>query len=543
MSKVAHYLQEHLSGEVVSGSAARDRLMFDSSVLQITPSLIVYPRNENDIRKTARFSWQLAERGRTIPITARGYGSDQTGAAIGPGIVMVLTSHMNHILEIDKKHGQAVVEPGLSLQTLQQALETHGYKFPLDPSDGHKRSIGGMAANNSSGDSSFKYGSIAEHINSMRVVLANGEVIETRRLSKRELNKKLGLSTFEGEIYRFIDTLIEEQAKVIGTMERNVTKNSAGYNLLDIKHRNGTLDLTPLFVGSQGTLGIISEIEISSIKLPKQSNMILASFDSLEHLQTSIIELRELPDMPEYIEVLDKSAMDQLKAINPNLLKELIPEPYPNFVILMEFNDASKNYKKAVKRAYRILDDLAKSVDNATDPEEQIRFHRIRSAINVYLSHNEGLVHPVPLFDGAVPLERLREYFDQLYKLLHANNVTPAIWGHIGDGNIFTQPRLNVGQVGDRQKAFRLLDEYNKMVLGLTGTISSSESDGRLKTPYLETMYGTQAYNLLKKVKQVFDPYNILNPGIKFNTDIDNLKAIIRSQYTLDHLHDYYPSA
>src|SRR3982751_2819980 len=122
MSKVAHYLQEHLTGEVITSPDARRYFATDGSVFTITPSIIVYPRSENDVRKTARFSWQLAERGRVIPITARGAGTDQSGAAIGNGVVMAFPAHMNRIIEFDGKNGTVIVEPGITFGKLQQAL-------------------------------------------------------------------------------------------------------------------------------------------------------------------------------------------------------------------------------------------------------------------------------------------------------------------------------------------------------------------------------------------------------------------------------------
>src|ERR1700752_4613433 len=125
MSKVAHYLQEHLVGEVMTSTDARQYFATDASILQLAPALIVYPRNENDVRKTARFTWQLAERGRVIPITARGAGTDLSGAALGSGIMLAFPAHMHRILELDSKSGVVSVEPGINYAKLQQTLNTH----------------------------------------------------------------------------------------------------------------------------------------------------------------------------------------------------------------------------------------------------------------------------------------------------------------------------------------------------------------------------------------------------------------------------------
>ncbi|HUA13047.1 MAG TPA: FAD-binding oxidoreductase [Candidatus Sulfotelmatobacter sp.] len=539
MSKVANYLQEHLVGEVISTTNARQQFSTDGGIFQVAPAIVVYPRNENDIRKTSRFCWQLAERGRVIPITARGFGTDQTGAAIGRGVTMVFPAHMKNILELDSKSGNATVEPGISLGKLEQTLNTHGHSLPVIPSSAEYTSLGGAIANNTSGDKSFKYGPISNFVKGLRVVLANGEVIVTKRLSKRELNKKLGLATFEGEIYRFIDTLLEEQHDLLANLARGVTHNNAGYNLLDIKQKNGSFDLTPLIAGSQGTLGIISEIDLSSETLHPKSLIIEAGFDSTENLQQAVNDLRSLDDKPESIELIDQHTIKQLQDINPNHLKEVLPSPVPPFMLLIEI--AHDGHKKTTKKVFKILDELSRSYNSSEEPEEQIKYHQTRDAIGILSAHNEGLLHPIPLLDGAVPPDRIRDLIDGLYKLQTQNHIKHGLWGHIGDGNIFFQPKLNLGQVGDRQKVFRLIEEYTQLILNLNGTLSSSEGDGRLKTPFLEQMYGTSLYNVLQKLKQVFDPYGILNPSVKFDTNLDDLKAIVRNEYHLRHLYDYLP--
>jgi len=541
MSKVAHYLQEHLAGEVMTGTDARRYFATDGSILQLAPSLIAYPKTENDVRKTARFSWQLAERGRVIPVTPRGSGNDQTGAALGSGIMLVFPAHMNRVLELDTKANTVTVEPGINYGKLQQTLHTHGRFLPPFPASLEYSTIGGAIANNASGEKSIKYGDTRSYVSSLRVVLANGEVIETKRLTKRELSKKLGLATFEGEIYRSLDTLLEEQHDLVRQLERSVANNNAGYNLLDIKHRDGSFDLTPLIVGSQGTLGIISEVVLNTEPHNPQTTLMMARFDSLEQTQNAVLELKGLSQKPSAIELVDDNVLQQLHELNPNQLKEIIEPPFPLITLLVEFDDNERHNKKLIKRAEKIFDKYAKNVQVATDPEQQQLLWKVRQATSSLLAHNAGLLRAVPLFDGAVPTDRLREYLEGIYSLMKANNLQPAIWGHAGDANLHLQPRLNLGQVGDRQKAFRLMDDHNKLVISLGGTISAEAGDGRLRTPYLEFMYGAELYALLQKVKKIFDPYGTLNPGVKFGTSLDDLKAMVRTEYGLEHLYDHLP--
>lgn len=542
MSKVAHYLQEHLVGEVMIGTDARNYFSTDASIFQLPPAIIVYPRNENDVRKTARFTWQLAERGRVIPITARGSGTDQTGAALGSGIMVVFPAHMNRILELDTKSNTVIVEPGINYGKLQQALHTHGRFLPPFPSSLEYSTIGGAVANNSSGDKSIKYGDTRNYVKSLRVVLANGEVIETGRLSKRELSKKLGLATFEGEIYRSVDTLIEENTELIRRTFINVTKNNAGYDLLDIKRKDGSFDLTPLFVGSQGTLGIVTEVELHTVLHNPRVTLALANFETLEQAHAAIIELRAMADIPSSIELIDSKLLEQVQAINPNQIKDIIPPPFPAVVLLIELDMVDRHHKKQVKQTEKILHKYATNVQIATELEHQQTFWKVREISSAIMSNNEGLLRSLPITDGAsVPIDQLKTYIESLYQLFKTNNLKIGVWGHAGDANLHTQPKLNLGQVGDRQKAFRLIDDWHKMVISLGGSMSSGSGDGRLHAPYLESFYGSEIYALLIKVKQVFDPYGTLNPGVKFGTSIDDMKAMVRADYGMDHLYDHLP--
>ena len=540
MSKVAHYLQEHLVGEVMTSTDARLYFATDGSILQLAPALIAYPKNENDVRKTARFSWQLAERGRVIPVTPRGSGTNQTGAALGSGIMLVFPAHMNRVLELDAKANTVTVEPGINYGKLQQTLYTHGRFLPPYPASLEYSTVGGAIAENMSGEKSVKYGDTRAYVKSLRLVLANGEVIETGRLSKRELNKKLGLATFEGEIYRSLDTLLEEKHELLEQLARTVTKNNAGYQLADIKHRDGSFDLTPLIVGSQGTLGIITEAVLNTEPYDPKATLLMAQFDSLEQTQNAILELRTLSDLPSAMELVNGNALEQMQALNPNLLKDVLKPPFPAVTLLVEF-DSDKHVKKRVKRAEKILDKYAKELQITDDPEQQQQLWKLRQVSNSLVAHNAGLLHAVPLFDAAVPLDRLREYLQGIYDLMEANNLEPAVWGHAGDGNLHVRPKLNLGQVGDRQKAFRLMDEYHRLVIKLGGTISAEAGEGRLRTPYLEQMYGPELYALLQKVKQIFDPYGTMNPGVKFGSSLDDIKAMIRNDYGVDHLYDHLP--
>jgi FAD/FMN-containing dehydrogenase len=538
VSKIGHYLQDHVTGEVITSVDARRHFSTDASILTLAPALIVYPHDENDVRKIARFSWQLAERNRIIPITARGSGTDLGGAALGYGIVTVFPAHMNRIVEFDTKSGNVTVEPGLNYGKLQQTLMTHGRFLPPFPASVEYSTIGGAIANNASGEKSVKYGDTRGFVKGLRVVLANGEVIETGRLSKRELNKKLGLATFEGEIYRSLDGLLEEKQSVINAFNLPVRKNTAGYFLFDIKRQDGSIDLTPLFVGSQGTLGIITEATLETEEHNPETTLFAASFDSLQAVQQAITELRAMPEVPSAIEMVDGTLLGLVNHLYPSKLKTLVPKPYPVAILLVEFNSGERHQRKAAKRAKKIFDKHSTGYQVENGLEEQAKLWKIREVSAMSAMHADGRAKALPIIDdGVVPLKRFAEYVEKLYELCRHFKVQPALWGRAGDANIRLQPHLDLNQVGDRQRAFRLMDEYYRLVVSMGGTTSGEYNDGRLRAPYLKSLYGEEMYGIMRKVKQIFDPYKTLNPGVKIDVAIEDVRPLVRGEY--DHANRY----
>lgn len=543
MNKVAHYLQEHLVGEVTTNADARRYFSTDTSIFTMTPAIVVYPRNENDVRKTARFTWQLAERGRIFPMTARGLGTDQGGAALGSGIMMVFPAHMNRIMELDSKTGSIIVEPGTNYGKLQQTLHTHSRFMPPFPSSMEFCTIGGAVANNSAGEKTFKYGSTRNFVKALRVVLANGEVIETKRLSKRDLSKKLGLATFEGEIYRALDALLEENKDIIKKMSPNVTKNAAGYALDQVKRKDGSLDLTPLFVGSQGTLGVITEITLDTEVYNPQTTLIAAMFDDMKVADQAMTDLRKLSETPSTMEFVDENLLTFVHEHNPNLLRGIIDEPLPKLVLLIEFdNQSDRIQKRMTRKVTKLLGKYQVKYRVETDPHNKEELWKIRHSAATVTSFSDGRLKSVPIIeDGVVPVDKFGEYMQMVKDMFNRYGFKAALWGHAGDANVHMQPLLDLAQVGDRQKAFKLIDEYYRYVISLGGSTSGEHGDGRLRAPYLSELYGPEIYQLFQKTKKIFDPYGTVNPGVKIDVNLNDVKALVRSEYSLEHLHDHLP--
>ncbi len=541
MSKVAHYLQEHLLGEVTDSPEVRRHFSQDASILRLSPAIIVYPLNESDIRKTARFTWQLAKRGRNMPITARGGGSNTSGSALSSGILLIFTAHMNKLLLLDAKKEIITIEPGVTYDKVEQTLYTHGLFLPPYPASQDYATLGGGIATNAIGEKSVKYGDTGQYVNELRVVLANGEVIETHPLSKRELSRKLGLSTFEGEVYRAMDALLEENAELIATEKERMKglRHAVGYNLSAIRTKN-QFDLTPLFIGSQGTLGIISEATMQVIPHNPITSLAMINLDSLSHLNEILPKLIELK--PSILDMMNKAAIDLVLIINPNQLNDVLENPHSALHLFIEFDDAkSADQKKKLKKLKKIVEKAGATMKLANYPEDIDRLWKIRHSVTTILTQVQGQAKALPVAeDVSIPSSRLVEFLQKAGVIYESNGLIPAAWGSAGDGVVRMQPILDLGQVGDRQKLFKVAESIYELVKSLGGSITSSAGDGRTRAPYISAIYSPQYKDLILKVKKIFDPYGTLNPGVK-TASMEEVKALLRGDYNLAHHHEHLP--
>lgn len=541
MSKVAQYLRKHISGEVSTSSQSRDFFSTDGGIFTVKPQVIVYPRSIEDVRKIARFSWQLAQKGKVVPITPRGAGSDQAGSAIGSGIMLVFPAHMNKLLSLDTKRNIARVQPGLNYRNFQDTIKTHGRFLPPYPSSIDYATLGGAVANNTAGERTVKYGATREFTRSLQIVLSNGELIETGRISRKELEHKKGLSTMEGEIYRKLDGLISDNPELVASMERSVSKNTAGYALSEVKKRDGSFDLTPLIVGSQGTLAIVTGITFSIVPNNMQRTLMVAGFRSVEDASSVVSDILALK--PAAIEMVDNNLLEFIERHYPNQLKGLLEPPFPEVLLLIEFDDAGRNVQaKKIKKLKKIVQRVTDDIEVTDDYDTRDELWKIRHSAAAVIAHSEGHKKALPIIeDGIVPHDRFSEYVDGVHALFKKYHLEAAVWGHAGDANLHMQPFLDLAVLGDRQKAMKIMDDYYQMVMQLGGSTAGEHGDGRLRAPYLKQLYGEEVYKLLEAVKIIFDPKGIMNPGVKIGVTRQSQIAQLRREYNMNHLGQHLP--
>lgn len=537
MSRLAHYLQQHILGEVLDGSDVRKHFSRDASVIEIEPAVVVYPKNEQDVRKVMSFVSQLASRGKQIAVTARGAGSDLSGASVGSGIILAMAAHMNRVVDFDPKNDEYRVESGINISKLQQMLHVNYKMFPAAPMSAEYATIGGAVANNSGGMYSEKYGTTREYVKSMRVVLSSGEVINVKRLSSRELNKKLGLANYEGQIYREIDNLLADNKELLRTASHHT---NSGYGLEHIVDDKGGFSLIPLFAGAQGTLGLVTELEMTSVGYNPFPVTLLAEFDDMPSCVAAVKELKALE--PAALEMVDGLALRQISRVSPLSLKGTFKKQ-PAVALIVEFDDpAKRKLKSNVKSAVEILESHAIAVRTAEEEEERDAIWKVRNAVGHIIGDSTSKGRVLPAIENAsLPLESLAKFYQEAEELFKRERVPFMSWGHIGQGQISVMPKLDLSEVGGRQKIVKLMDDYTKLIFKHGGSTSGFHNDGRLRGQYLEFELGKELYAMHLAIKKLLDPNNVLNPGVKLGVDRKQMLGSMVKRYSLSHRYSHLP--
>lgn len=537
MNKIAQYLNEHILGEVTSNKSVLQQFSRDGSVFKIEPTLVISPRTTNDIRKIARFTWQLAEKGHIMPITARGGGSDKTGASIGKGIIVNTLAHLNEIIYVSLKNKNKFihVQPGINIRLLNEVLKSHGLIIPgTFPSDMYS-TMGGAVANN--------YDSIGDLITRMEVVLSNGDIIETSRITRHDLNKKKGLQTFEGELYRKIDGIIEDNEKYLSDKAAGTkTLTNTGYSgITKVRDRDGSFDLTPLIVGSQGTLGIISEIVAKTDFYCSNESIMVITFENAKIARDAASLLSQLK--PKNLDLIDGRIFDMAIGMGKHFIfSDDISDV--NSVIYVSFNDFNegvrhRKMKNAVKRIAK-LDATAKIFNNVDYlPEDLVAVRDVSSTLLQPEADDESVP---PLIDGAsVPIENLEEFLSALEDLATRHHtILPTKINYLNNV-IDTRAVLQLHNVSDKQKAFKLINDYTELVTKLGGSMTAAAGEGRIKAPAIYAQTDTEMMEIYKQIRDVFDPFGTLNPGVKQTSDLKTLISYLNPDFNLADIAKYAP--
>jgi FAD/FMN-containing dehydrogenase len=395
------------------------------------------------------------------------------------------------------------VQPGVTLAELNTACSPAGLHFPVDPSSGARCTLGGMLANNSAGSHSVKYGSVRAWTQAVDAVLATGERVRVERGRRPE---HPGLRA----ILDRVDAAVLPASAEIEARWPRVRKNSSGYALLDYLRTGAAVDL---LVGSEGTLALLVGGTLRLAPRPSRRGVAFLEFTSLEDAGAAVQAI--LPVEPATCEMLDRTFLELVRNAGADDAYPLRPGLEAILIVEME-GDSDAEVQEGLQRVQAAARGRASRVVLATDPGERERLWEIRHAASPIIAREAG--HRVSMQfieDGVVPVDRLPDYVRVLRRVLAEHGLPAVIFGHAGDGNLHVNPLVDVHAPGWRETLEAVLAEIAEEIAALGGTLSGEHGDGRLRAPYLRTIWGGRLLDLFREVKEAFDPKGILNPGVK----------------------------
>jgi FAD/FMN-containing dehydrogenase len=523
-------IQPLLHGEITEDDISLTLASKDASLFTVRPRAVVHPMNVTDIQTLVRY----ASSHKNISLTARSGGTDMTGGPLTESLVVDMSSHFTRIGTITSS--SIKVEPGVFYRHMEKKTKKKGLLMPSYPASKEICTVGGMVNNNSGGEKTLSYGKTEKYIQELSVVLADGNEYTIAPLTTQELMREMKKKTFLGKVYKELYELIEKNYDLIHAKRPNVSKNSAGYSLWNVWDRK-TFDLTKLFAGSQGTLGITTNITFRLIKPKKHSALLVVFLPDLTNL-TDIVEYL-MAYQPESLESYDDHTLSLALKLFPSFVKKLktnafslglqfLPEfgmilrsGIPKLVLLAEFTgDSKKEVYARAEAAKQALQKWKVPLRVAKDTQEQKKYWTIRrESFNMLRHHVQGKKTAPFIDDFIVQPKHLPTFLPKLAALLNKYKIDYSIAGHVGNGNFHIIPLMDL--TDEKQHAIipKLSKEVYDLVFKYKGSSTAEHNDGLVRSHVLPQMFGKEMYGLFEQTKKIFDPKNIFNPGKKIGTD------------------------
>lgn len=456
-------------------------------------------------------------------ITARAAGTSLAGQTTGSGIIADISKKMDHILWIDPDIRKARVEPGVIRDTLNREAAKYGLHFGPDTSTTNRCMIGGMIGNNSAGSFSIKYGSTREHVVSIEAVLSDGSLAVFEPLSEDELVEKMSLNSLEGTIYREMLYLLQENKDQIREAfpHPEVKRRNTGYALdklcemHPITPGGRPFNLSELLCGSEGTLALTVAAELNLEKIQPQKTLLIPHFHSLEDAMKATVLAVE--HHPSAVELLDKTVLDATKGNLEQERNRFFLQDEPNYLLIIEFDgeDATHTLSKAQKLSIELSEaGLAYAFPIISDTNEMKQVWELRKAgLGLLMGLSNDAKTPSFAEDTAVRVVDLPNYIVDFKKLLKKYNTNCVFYAHASVGELHLRPVFDLGKPEDIQRMKAMMEDVALLVKSYRGSLSGEHGDGRNRAPYIELMVGSEIMNLLRRVKAIWDPQHIFNPG------------------------------
>lgn len=540
-------------GELDDSAEAKEKYSHDASMFELRPKLVVMPKDSADVQTLIKLVAKQKPKMPDLSVTARSAGTDMAGGAINESVIVDFNAHFTKIERVTSEEAQT--QPGVFYRDFEKETLKHGALMPSYPASRELCTVGGMVANNSGGEKSLEYGKVKDFVKELRVVFADGNEYLVKPLTKKELDKKIGQKDYEGNIYKRIFDLCEKHYDEIKAAKPHVSKNSMGYSLWEVWDREtGIFDLTKLIVGSEGTLGFVTDITYRLVPARPHSGLLVLFLKDIDELGELIPKILE--HKPATFESFDDATLWLSIRFMPSFLKllgvrrfihlliTLIPDGLqllrgiPKLILMVEFNGATEEeVREKVRALHRELSHMrARYEINGfeEDPTEgkAEKFWVMRRYSFQLLRSKVKDKHTAPYIDDfAVAPKHLAEFLPQLQKIIKKYKLFATIAGHMGDGNFHVIPLMKIEDPRERAKIEPSQKEVNELVLKYEGSLSGEHNDGLVRGPWLEAQFGKEILALFKEVKHTFDPENIFNPHKKSDADW---------KYSYSHIRDHF---
>ena len=547
--------QKGFEGDIDDSEETRQFFSHDASLFELVPQVVVSPRNTADLERLVQAVNDCRGEIPGLSLTARSAGTDMSGGAIGESVVVNFRKYFTKIENVSAR--TAHVQPGVLYKDFEVETLKHRALMPTYPASRDLASVGGLVNNNSGGEKSLEFGKTQNFVSEVKVVFSDGIERTIKPLDRQELDKKMKQKDFEGQVYRRLFRLLDDNYDLIKKAKPQVSKNSAGYYLWDVWDREtGIFDLTQLICGAQGTLGLVSDIHFKLVPARGHSGLLvlfLHDIDDLGELIPKILEAK-----PATFESFDDATMFLGIKFMPSfhkmlgwlgvlkLLISFIPTAWdinvwrgiPKLILMVEFNgETEEEVRTKVHGLHRELSEhraryeINGFEEDPTEGKSQ-KFWLMRRYSFQLLRSKVKDKHTAPFIDDfIVRPEHLTEFLPKLRAIIKKYKLFATIAGHMGDGNFHVIPLMKIEDPVERAKLEPAMKEVNKLVLKYKGSLTAEHNDGMIRGPWLTQMYGPRIVDLFRQAKHIMDPANIFNPHKKADADWD---------YSMSHIREHF---
>lgn len=540
-------IQKFFKGDVANDEETIMKYSRDASLLEVRPTCVLFPRDVEDVKKITKYVADLKSSRPELSLTGRSAGTDMSGGPLNESLILDFTRYFKEE-SVDIGSLTATVEPGVFYRDFETSTLPKQVSLPVYPASKQLAALGGMIMNNAAGEKTLRYGQIRDFVEEISMVLRDGNEYTFKKLSREELDVKLAQTDFEGEIYRKMHELITKNSETIDKATPTTSKNSSGYALWRVWDKErGVFDLSQLFVGSQGTLGLFTKAKIRLVKDTPHRKLVALFFKSWDDLPAVVNTV--LPFKPESMEAFDDTTLKLGIRFMPEIAKRahenffrfvsrFIPEGWigikmrglPKLIVLVEFaEETEENLEKKISEIMPVLKKFpihTRVLDDGPDSEKYWVMRR--ESFNLLRNHVHGM-HTAPFIDDfAIDPAKMPQFLPRLLKILKSHGIQANIAGHAGNGNYHIIPLMDLTKESERAKIVPVSEKVYELIIEFGGSITAEHNDGIIRTPFVEKMFGHDMYRLFEEVKNIFDPQNIFNPGKKVGGSLEYLRSHIK---------------